>query len=76
MLQGTYVALITPFKNGSIDWTALENLIQFHLENGTTGILLLGTTAETSALASDEKDALLSKKMKKIDSKLPVMIGT
>ena len=76
MLQGTYVALITPFKNGSIDWTALENLIQFHLENGTTGILLLGTTAETSALASDEKDALLRFAMKKIDSKLPVMIGT
>ncbi len=76
MLQGTYVALITPFKNGSIDWTALEDLIQFHLENGTTGILLLGTTAETSALASDEKDALLRFALKKIDGKLPVIIGT
>ncbi|MEN6444793.1 MAG: 4-hydroxy-tetrahydrodipicolinate synthase [Candidatus Cloacimonas sp.] len=76
MLQGTYVALITPFKNGSIDWTALENLIQFHLDNGTTGIVLLGTTAETSALASDEKDALLRFALKKIAGKLPVIIGT
>ncbi|MCB5269116.1 MAG: dihydrodipicolinate synthase family protein, partial [Candidatus Cloacimonadaceae bacterium] len=45
MLQGSYVALVTPFKNGSIDWTALESLIQFHLDEGTDGILLLGTTA-------------------------------
>ncbi|HCX60044.1 MAG TPA: 4-hydroxy-tetrahydrodipicolinate synthase, partial [Candidatus Cloacimonas sp.] len=44
MLQGSYVALVTPFKNGSVDWTALENLINFHLQNGTDGILLLGTT--------------------------------
>ena len=76
MLQGTYVALVTPFKNGSIDWTALEGLLQFHLDNGTTGILLLGTTAETAGLASDEKDALLRFAIKKIAGKLPVMIGT
>ena len=62
MLQGSYVALVTPFKNGSVDWTALENLINFHLQNGTDGILLLGTTAEAVALAGDEKDALLRQK--------------
>ena len=76
MLQGTYVALVTPFKDGSIDWTALEGLIQFHIDNGTTGILLLGTTAETAGLASDEKDALLRFAMQKIGGRLPVMIGT
>lgn len=76
MLQGSYVALITPFKNGSVDWNALENLITFHLDNGTHGILLLGTTAETAALASDEKDALLRFAMQKIGTKVPVMIGT
>lgn len=76
MLQGSYVALITPFKNGSIDWNALENLINFHVENGTNGILLLGTTAETAALASDEKDALLRFAMQRINGRVPVMIGT
>ncbi|MDY0151585.1 MAG: 4-hydroxy-tetrahydrodipicolinate synthase [Candidatus Cloacimonas sp.] len=76
MLQGTYVALVTPFKHNSIDWTALEGLIQFHLDNGTNGIVLLGTTAETAGLASDEKDALLRFAIKKISGKLPVMIGT
>jgi len=76
MLHGSYVALVTPFKNKEIDYTALEKLIAFHIENGTHGILLLGTTAETAALASDEKDALLRFCIAKIDKRVPVMIGT
>lgn len=76
MLQGTYVALVTPFKNNSIDWTALEGLIQYQLDNGTNGIVLLGTTAETAALASDEKEALLRFALQKIAGRVPVMIGT
>lgn len=76
MLQGSYVALVTPFKDGNIDWTALEGLIQYQLDNGTHGIVLLGTTAETAGLASDEKDALLRFALKKIAGRLPVMIGT
>lgn len=76
MLQGSYVALVTPFKHGGIDWNALEGLIQYHLDAGTNGILLLGTTAETAALAQDEKDTLLRFALQKIDGKVPVMIGT
>jgi len=76
MLQGSYVALVTPFKNGSIDYIALEKLIRFHLDNRTDGILLLGTTAETAALASDEKEALLRFALKRINGQVPVMIGT
>jgi len=76
MLQGSYVALVTPFKNGAVDWNALERLICYHLENDTNGILLLGTTAEAAALAGDEKDALLRFAMQKIANKVPVMIGT
>ena len=76
MLQGSYVALVTPFKNGAIDWNAFQTLIQYHLEEGTNGILLLGTTAETAALAQDEKEALLRFAMQKIGGKVLVMIGT
>ncbi len=76
MIQGSYVALVTPFKNGDIDYIALEKLLSYHLENGTHGILLLGTTAETAALASDEKDALLRFCLQRINQKVPVMIGT
>ncbi|MDD4148325.1 MAG: dihydrodipicolinate synthase family protein, partial [Candidatus Cloacimonetes bacterium] len=67
---------MTPFKNGNVDWSALENLINFHLDNGTDGILLLGTTAEAAALAGDEKDALLRFAQQRIAKKVPVMIGT
>ena len=76
MLQGSFVALVTPFKNGEIDYTALEGLIQYHLDNGTHGIVLLGTTAETAGLASDEKDALLRFAIKKINRQVPIVIGT
>lgn len=76
MIQGSYVALVTPFKGGEIDYLALEKLLNFHLENGTHGILLLGTTAETAALASDEKDALLRFCLQRINKRVPVMIGT
>ncbi|NLW18237.1 MAG: 4-hydroxy-tetrahydrodipicolinate synthase [Candidatus Cloacimonetes bacterium] len=76
MLQGSYVALVTPFKDGGIDYSALEGLLEFHVENGTHGILLLGTTAETAALASDEKEALLLFALQKINKRVPVMIGT
>jgi len=76
MLQGSFVALVTPFKEGGIDWTALEALLEFQISNGTQGILLLGTTAETAGLASDEKDALLRFAIKKIAGRLPVMVGT
>lgn len=76
MLQGSFVALVTPFKHGSVDYTALEGLIQFHLDNGTHGIVLLGTTAETAGLASDEKDALLRFAIQKINHRVPVVIGT
>lgn len=76
MLQGSFVALVTPFKDGSVDYIALEGLLQYQLENGTDGIVLLGTTAETAGLASDEKDALLRFAMQKIGGKIPVMIGT
>jgi len=76
MLQGSYVALVTPFRDGGVDYSALEELIEFHIQNGTHGILLLGTTAETAGLASDEKDALLRFALQRINKRLPVMIGT
>jgi 4-hydroxy-tetrahydrodipicolinate synthase len=76
MLRGSYVALITPFKNNEIDYNALEKLIDFHLKNGTDGILLCGTTGESPSLAGDEKERLVRFALKKIDGRIPVMLGT
>ncbi len=76
MLQGSIVALVTPFKNDEIDYTALEKLIYWHLEQGTDGIVLLGTTGESAGLASDEQIALLRFCMQRINHKIPVIVGT
>jgi len=44
MFNGSMVALVTPFKNGQVDWPSLEKLIEFHLQSGTNGIVPCGTT--------------------------------
>lgn len=76
MLKGSYVALVTPFKNNDIDYNALENLIDFHLKNNTDGILFCGTTGESPSLAGDEKERLLRFGLKKINKQVHVMMGT
>lgn len=76
MLQGSYVALVTPFKNQEIDYTALGHLLDFHLQQKTDGVLLLGTTAETPTLSKEEKEQILLFGIKKLSGKLPVMVGT
>lgn len=76
MLQGSFVALVTPFKKGEIDYTALEKLIDWHLESGTDGFVLLGTTGESAGLASDEKEALLRFSIQRINHRVPVVVGT
>jgi len=76
MLKGSFVALVTPFKNNEIDYTALEELIDFHLANKTDGILFCGTTGESPSLAGDEKERLVRFGVKKIAGRVPVMVGT
>ncbi|MEA1972385.1 MAG: 4-hydroxy-tetrahydrodipicolinate synthase [Candidatus Cloacimonadota bacterium] len=76
MIKGSYVALVTPFNNNSVDYNALEKLIEFQIANGTDGILLLGTTAESPTLAQDEKERIVRYSIRIIDGRVPVMVGT
>ena len=76
MISGSYVALVTPFKNNEVDYSALEELIEFHLKNNTDGILFCGTTGESPALAGDEKEQLVRFSIQKINQAVPVMMGT
>jgi len=76
MIKGSYVALVTPFKNNEVDYNALENLLEFQIENKTDGILFCGTTGESPALAGDEKEQLVRFGMQKIGKRVPVMMGT
>ena len=54
MRQGSYVALITPMsETGAIDFPTLRSLLQFHLESGTDGLCILGTTGEGKSMLSN-----------------------
>jgi len=74
--KGTGVALITPFnKNETIDFNALEKLIDHVINGGVDFIVALGTTAETPTLSNDEKQDLLSFIVEKTNKKVPIVCG-
>ncbi|MGI6074045.1 MAG: 4-hydroxy-tetrahydrodipicolinate synthase [Fermentimonas sp.] len=75
-LTGLGVALITPFKeDGSVDYEALERLVDFQLDNGTDYIVALGTTAETPTLTGQEKHDVVDAVVKRVDGRVPVVMG-
>lgn len=75
-LQGTGVALVTPFKEDkTIDVSALERLVHFQVENGIDYLVVLGTTAETPTLSTEEKE-LVKKTVKQANNgRLPMVLG-
>ena len=76
-LQGSIVALVTPFaKDGSVDFDALGRLIDFHLENGTDAILVLGTTGESSTMSHEEDDAVCEFTVQRVAGRVPVIAGS
>ncbi len=76
MIKGSIVALITPMnEEGSVDYAGLEKLIQFHLDEQTDGLLVLGTTGESSTLTQSEEEKILQLTVKKVASRVPVIAG-
>ena len=76
-LKGSIVALVTPFhEDGSVNYEALEDLLNWHVENKTDGILVLGTTGESSTMTHEEDDAVVEFTMKVINKRLPVIVGS
>ncbi len=76
MFKGSNVALITPFKNNKVDEEKYIKLINFHLENGTNGLVPCGTTGESPTLSQDEHEKLIEICIKESNGKLPVIAGT
>lgn len=75
-LQGTGVAIITPFKAGmEVDFDALGKLIGFMIENGVEYIVSLGTTGETPTLDTEEKFDIINYTYEKVNGRLPVVVG-
>ena len=75
-LQGTGVALVTPFnKEGGVDVPALERLVHTQVENGIDYLVVLGTTAETPTLSTEEKELVKMTVKKANNGRLPMVLG-
>jgi len=59
MFRGTFTALVTPFRNGSVDGTALEKLIEAQIAAGISGVVAVGTTGESPTLTHDEREEVI-----------------
>ena len=77
MIRGSIVALITPFhEDGSVNYDKLQELILWHIKEGSDGICILGTTAETPALTVTERDKIVEIVIKITDRRLPIIVGS
>jgi len=71
------VALVTPMHgDGSVDWDNLETLIDWHIAEGTEGIVAVGTTGESATLGFREHDEVIERTVELVDGRVPVIAGT
>lgn len=73
---GSYVALVTPFQaDGSVDFGKLRELVNWHLAQGTDGIVALGTTGESSTMSHEEDDEVARCIIETVNGQIPVIVG-
>ncbi len=77
MLQGSLVAIVTPmFEDGRLDIPSLNALIDFHVDQGTDGIVIVGTTGESPTVDFDEHCLLIKTAVAQVNGRVPVIAGT
>ncbi len=76
MFKGSMVAIITPFKGGKVDEKKLAELVEFHIKNGTGGIVPCGTTGESATLSYEEHERVIEVAIEAAAKKIPVIAGT
>lgn len=76
VFTGSGVALITPFKNGEVDYESLGELLQYHIDNKTDAIIICGTTGESATMPDKEHLAVVEYAIKKVNGAIPVIAGT
>ncbi|MBI3583034.1 MAG: 4-hydroxy-tetrahydrodipicolinate synthase [Nitrospinae bacterium] len=76
MFKGSFVAIVTPFKNGKIDEKAYSDLIEFQIREGTQGIVPCGTTGESATLTHQEHERVIELTMEIVNKRIPVIAGT
>ncbi|MEC7860963.1 MAG: 4-hydroxy-tetrahydrodipicolinate synthase [Pseudomonadota bacterium] len=75
-IKGSIPPIITPIKDGQVDYSTYARLIEYQIDNGSHGILVNGTTAEPSTLSVEERNKLIDVAMETTNGKLPVIAGT
>ncbi|MDG2501232.1 MAG: 4-hydroxy-tetrahydrodipicolinate synthase [Porticoccaceae bacterium] len=78
MIRGSIVALVTPMHSGSldVDWGALKKLVEWHVEQGTSSIVAVGTTGESATLDVSEHSAVIGAVVEQVAGRIPVIAGT
>jgi len=76
MFKGSIVAIVTPFKGGEVDEEAYRELIEFHIENGTSAIVPCGTTGESATLNMEEHARVIDIAIEAVNKRVPVIAGT
>lgn len=76
VFTGSGVALITPFKDGKVDYEAYGELLQYHIDNGTDAIIACGTTGESATMPDKEHLSVIEYAVKKVNGAIPVIAGT
>ncbi len=76
MFSGSFVALVTPMlPDGAVDFAGLKTLVDFHLQQGTDGLVVMGTTAEAATLGFDEQLDIIARVISQVDGQIPVLAG-
>ena len=75
MFKGSIVAIVTPFKNGKIDETSLRSLVNWHIDEGTHGIVPVGTTGESPTLDHSEHREVVEIVIDQVNNRVPVIAG-
>ena len=75
MFRGSIPALVTPFKNGAVDFDALKKLVDWHIAEGSSGLVPVGTTGESPTLSHEEHEAVVEAVVQYASGRVPVMAG-
>ena len=75
MIHGSIPALVTPFKNGALDLETLKSLVDWHIAEGSTGLVPVGTTGESPTLSHDEHETVIEVVVKAARGRVPVIAG-
>lgn len=76
LFKGSGVALVTPFKDGKINFDKLGDIVEYHIENNTDALIVCGTTGEASTMSDEEQLATIKFVIDKTNKRIPVIAGT